>query len=82
MSLQGKNLHIVGNSYWIEARARESHVLRSARSFRTIHYGVETEIFAPRSRLTARRQLRLPENVLLIGFGAEAIGTRWKGFVD
>jgi glycosyltransferase involved in cell wall biosynthesis len=78
--LAGRNLHIVANSRWLEARARESFALRDSRSYRTIHCGLDTEVFSPQDRAQCRRLLGVPEDAVVVCFGAESIDNRRKGF--
>jgi glycosyltransferase involved in cell wall biosynthesis len=78
-ALRGKNLHIVTPSRWLEGEARRSAVLADARSFRTIPYGLDTSVFAPRDRTAVRRVLNLPDEAVVIGFGADSMTTRRKG---
>jgi len=79
-ALSGKNLHIVGNSHWTEQQARRSGITGAARSFRTIHYCLNTEIFHPHDKAAARRQLGLRDDQLIVAFGAESWEYGRKGF--
>lgn len=81
-SLSGHNLHLVANSRWMEQQARRSRIMDCARSFRTIHYCLDTETFRPHNKYQARRQLGLPENGPLVAFGAESCQNRRKGFQE
>jgi glycosyltransferase involved in cell wall biosynthesis len=75
----GLNLHVVAPSRWLEREARRSTLLAGARSFRTIHYGLDTQVFEPQDPRTARRELGLPENRVIVGYGAASLGVRRKG---
>jgi glycosyltransferase involved in cell wall biosynthesis len=81
-ALRRKNLHIVGNSYWTEQEARRSRVFSEARSFRTIHYGLDTRVFTPRDKAACREALRLNPDSFVILFGADGIANRRKGLTE
>ena len=74
-----KDIHVVGASHWIETQARESALLGGARSFRTIHCGVDAAVFRPLDREGCRASLGLPANSFIICFGAEIIHLPRKG---
>jgi len=79
-SLQGKNLHVVANSPWVESQARRSRVLADAKSFRTIYLGIDLNVFKPHDKTTARARWNLPAKGVTIGFGADDLSDRRKGF--
>ena len=79
-ALQNKNLHVVANSKWMEHQVRRSEMLKTAHSFRTIHYCLDTELFRPQDKSAARRQLGLHDRQPIIAFGAESWKYRRKGF--
>jgi len=79
-ALAGQNMHVVANSRWLEEQARESIVLGSAKSFRTIHLGLNTEQFKPKDKNLCRTLLDIPETAFVICFGAESINNKRKGF--
>jgi glycosyltransferase involved in cell wall biosynthesis len=81
-SFEGLNLHIVTPSRWLEGEARRSSLLAAARSFRTIHYGLDTSVFQPQNQLKARQQWGLPDDRLVIGFGADSLNIRRKGMTE
>jgi glycosyltransferase involved in cell wall biosynthesis len=78
-ALAGKNLHVVANSQWMESQARRSRVLAGARSFRTIHFGLDTQLFSPQDKRAARRALGLTDDRTIVAFGAESIDNLRKG---
>ena len=78
-ALAGKNLHIVANSTWLERHARHSALFADASSFQTIHYGLEAELYAPRPKAAAKREFGLPDDHVVIAFGAEAVDNARKG---
>ena len=79
-ALQSKNLHVVTPSHWLQREARRSRVFAGAKSFQTIHNGLDTDIYSPRERSKVRRKLKLPDDVTVIGFGAHSLGAQRKGF--
>ncbi len=78
-ALRGKNLHVVSPSRWLEREARRSAVLADVRSFHTIPYGLDTDVFSPGDKNLLRRALRIADDCLVIGFGAEYLHSRRKG---
>lgn len=73
-----KNLHIVTPSRWLQRHAEQSGLTRRA-SIQTIHNGLDLTHFRPRDKEIARRELGLPPNVTVIGFGAALMDNRRKG---
>jgi glycosyltransferase involved in cell wall biosynthesis len=78
-ALSGKNLHVVAASRWLEREARRSPILAGARGFSTIPYGLDTKQFAPREQSASRRRLQLPDDAVVVAFGAEAVDNVRKG---
>jgi len=78
-AIRSKNLHIVADSHWLEGEARRSALLAGAKSFRTIHYGLDTGHFSPRDKASCRMALGLDADALVICFGADGIENRRKG---
>lgn len=81
-AFKGLNLHIVSPSRWLEGEARRSSLLSAARSFRTIHYGLDTGVFQPQDQRQARQQWGLPDDKLIIGFGADSLSVQRKGLAE
>jgi len=79
-AIENKTIHVVADSYWLEKECRQSEVFSSNTSFQTIHYGIETEIFIPRKKKIAKEKLGISPNALTIGFGAEKVDNKRKGF--
>ncbi len=79
LAFRDKNLHIVADSYWLQSQAQRSSLFSHARSFRTIHYGLKVETLAPQSQSAARREFGIPEDRIVIGFGAASVHDRRKG---
>jgi glycosyltransferase involved in cell wall biosynthesis len=64
-----KYLTVVADSYWLAQCARES-LMFQGRRVETIHYGLDTERFRPIPKAMARQILGVPDNKMLILFGA------------
>lgn len=80
--LTGRPPHVVADSTWLEAEARRSGLLSDAASLRTIHYGLDTDVFSPRDRAVCRQALGLPLDDFVVGFAADSIVNRRKGLAD
>jgi glycosyltransferase involved in cell wall biosynthesis len=78
-ALAGKNLHIVGPSRWLTREAQRSPIFADARSFHTIPYGIDTDLFAPVDRQLARQTLGIPEDAVVVAFGAVDLDNMRKG---
>jgi glycosyltransferase involved in cell wall biosynthesis len=72
------NLHIVADSEWLAGEASRSSLLGRI-PITAIHYGLNTEIFAPRNKLHARGALSIPVDASVIMFAAELMTIRRKG---
>jgi glycosyltransferase involved in cell wall biosynthesis len=72
------NLHIVADSEWLAGEAARSSLLRGL-PITAIHYGLDTETFAPRNKLHARGALGIPADTSVIMFAAELMTIRRKG---
>jgi glycosyltransferase involved in cell wall biosynthesis len=79
LALAHKNLHVVTPSRWLQSQARRSRMFAGAKSFHTIAYGVDVDVFAPGDKIAAKRQFQLPHDHVVIGFGADWLSTRRKG---
>ncbi len=77
---RGKNLHFVGNSHWTTNTAQQSALAQYAKSFTTIHLGVDVEQFRPVNKRTAKLALGIPEEQIVIGFGCADLSDSNKGF--
>lgn len=78
-ALDGRELHVVADSHWLEGEARRSAVFAGARSFRTIHYGLDTEAYAPRDKAQCRRTLGIPLDAFVVCFGSASLADPRKG---
>jgi len=81
-ALANKAIHIVANSYWLEQQARRSALFKHARSFQTIHYGLDVTRFAPRDKAACKKALGIPVDQFVICFGADSIESRRKGLSE
>ncbi len=78
-AIEGAEVHVVADSRWLEAEARRSAILAGARSFRTIHYGLDTDAFAPQDKILCRRALGIADDAFVVCFGAESLDHPRKG---
>ena len=75
-----KSISVVANSEWLAAEARRSSILRRF-PVHKIHYGLDTQVFAPRERSCARRILDLPQDTSIILAAAETLSNPRKGML-
>ena len=78
-AFRGKNLHIVAVGKELEQQARNAALLKDAVSFQTIHCGLETDVWKPQEKLSARESFQLPSDAVVIGFGATNVQNHRKG---
>ena len=71
-------IHFVTCSHWLEGMARQS-TLTQGHDIRTIHNALDTSLFKPDDRQSARERLGLPDKKRLILFGAVKPGDKRKG---
>lgn len=74
-----KNLTVVTPSRWLSREAQRSHVFSPKTRFEVIPYGLETEVYHPVNKPLARHELGIPDDELIISFGAEDLKNRRKG---
>lgn len=79
-AIQGKNLHVVAPSTWLLDAARRSAIFSEARTFHCIPYGLQTELFVPQDKRASREQFQVPREAVVIGFGADLVTNRRKGW--
>jgi glycosyltransferase involved in cell wall biosynthesis len=79
-SLQAKSLHVVAPSKWLIDLARQSPVWPKQTNFSVIHYGLDLSTFHPHDKASARKQLGMSPGKVIIGFGADDLNNRRKGF--
>ena len=77
-SFEKINLTIVAPSRWLANQARSSKLFRNKR-IEVIPNGLNTEIFKPINRKTARKYLNLPMEVPVLLFGAQSLMDPRKG---
>lgn len=71
-------LVFVGPSRWIQNECRES-VITENFSVINIPYGINTDIFKPRNQQLLRELYGIPQDVYVVGFVADHVGTPRKG---
>lgn len=82
-SFKGKNIHIVGDSTWITQEAKKSLLFSTARSFSTIHYSIDFNVFIPKQdKEFIRATHNIPENAFVLCFGAADFSNKRKGFSE
>jgi glycosyltransferase involved in cell wall biosynthesis len=74
-----EHLRIVGISQWMSERARESTLFRE-RDVTTISNNVDTRLFSPLPRKSAREVLGFDDNEKVVLVGAQDISSVYKGF--
>ena len=81
-ALAERVIHVVTPSRWLENQARASGLLSSNCTFQTIRNGIDLTDFQPLEKRAARQQLGLPEDRLLIGYGADSLNNKPKGIEE
>jgi glycosyltransferase involved in cell wall biosynthesis len=81
-ALAGKNIHVAADSHWLESEARKSAVFRCAKSFCTIHYGLDMETYRPLDKAACRRELGIEPDHFVVCFGADAVDIPRKGMKE
>jgi glycosyltransferase involved in cell wall biosynthesis len=74
-----KNLHVISSSDWMSKQARRSALLRHARSFHTIPLGLDTQLFKPIDKSSARQALAIDSERLVVGFACADLSSPDKG---
>lgn len=77
--LKGRNLTVVTPSRWLNREAQRSLVFPSRTRFEVIPYGLETDLYRPVDIATARSELGIPRDAMVIAFGAEDLNNQRKG---
>jgi glycosyltransferase involved in cell wall biosynthesis len=78
-SVPKQRLVFVANSHWLAEDARSSSLLRDRRT-EVIHYGLDTRVYRPGSRPSAKEALGIDPAETVILFGAAYAGDPRKGF--
>ncbi|MBM9547008.1 glycosyltransferase [Leptospira sp. 201903074] len=73
-------ISLVSPSRWLAEKASQSSFFKGT-TFRVIPNSIESDWFTNNNRSEARAQFGYPEDCFLIGFGADSIGEKRKGFV-
>jgi glycosyltransferase involved in cell wall biosynthesis len=82
-ALKNKNLHIVGDSNWITDEAKKSPLFSSAKSFQTINYSIDFNIFKLyKNQQKIREKYKIPPGAFLVCSGSADINNRRKGFPE
>jgi glycosyltransferase involved in cell wall biosynthesis len=71
-------LVLVADSHWLAGEAKRSRLLAGF-PVDVIHYGLDTDVFAPLDRAAARRQLGIPADAKVVLFSAFVLSERRKG---
>jgi len=79
--LRSRGIHIVSPSQWLADCAAASAVFKGG-PIHVIPYGVETDLFRPMEKATARKDLGLPPDGFHILFGADYGAEKRKGFCE
>lgn len=79
--LAGSRSLIVAASHWLAHLAKSSSLLKDV-PIATIHYGVDTELFSPRDKLSARSALGIEPEAKVVLFVAESLENRRKGLIE
>lgn len=78
-AVAGRPMHLVTPSRWLESLARQSSIFDPACTVQTIRNGISLEDFSPLDKAEARRRLGLPEQGLIVAYGAESLQNEPKG---
>jgi len=81
-SIKNKNIHAVANSRWIESEARKSQMFSNVKTFQTIHYGLDTDVFCPKTKDVARKELNIHSDKTIISVGAVGLNSKRKGMLE
>ena len=73
-----ERLFIVTNSHWLANEAKRSSLLKKF-YIKTIHYGIDVEVFSPRDRVLARSAFGVPQDAKIVLFAADSAANRRKG---
>ena len=76
---QKSQLHIIVTTEWMRDQVNQS-ILGDALSINVISNGVDLEIYSPKSRSDARRELDLPQDETILLWGAGSKGNYRKGY--
>jgi glycosyltransferase involved in cell wall biosynthesis len=74
---QENSVPLIGNSRWTANIAYQRFQDRAVGGF--VHLALDHELFAPMSKITVRRLLRVPEGKVVVALGAVDVHDQWKG---
>ena len=77
-SIPQAHIKIATDSDWLTNCARKSAHFKDF-DISTVHYGLDTDIFAPRDKAAARKLFGIDEKKTVIAFGAANLNNRRKG---
>jgi glycosyltransferase involved in cell wall biosynthesis len=72
-------IHVAAPSRWLLDAARNSRILGHAASFHHIPYGIDTNLYYPEDRQSARQKLGIAADAKVFCFGAMAVDNHRKG---
>jgi glycosyltransferase involved in cell wall biosynthesis len=75
-------LAVVGNSLWNTRRARASGFFPPGAAFETIYYPLDTRVFSPRDKASAKEALGIPPGEFTVGFASTSLDNPRKGLGD
>jgi glycosyltransferase involved in cell wall biosynthesis len=70
---------VVGSSNWISEQAKKSSLVGEL-PIKTIHYGIDLDLFYPRDKAAARKLMSIPGDAAVVMFAAAGVGNPRKGF--
>lgn len=76
--LKGKVINLVAISNWEKEKAEESNLLKN-QPVNVIHHGVDTSVFRPYDKSSAREMLGIPQDKKMILVGAQSLSNPRKG---
>jgi glycosyltransferase involved in cell wall biosynthesis len=78
-SLADQHLQVIAPSRWIGHMAQQSEVGRQW-PVHHLPYGINTQLFQPKTKAVARQELGLPTDKILLLFSAASLAEKRKGF--
>lgn len=77
---RGKRIIAVANSEWTREQIQSSAMFHEISTVEKIYWGVDLQVFKPRNVLFSRSILGIPEDHLVIAFGADKLANNRKGY--
>ena len=78
-AIQDINLHIAAPSRWLFETAKASSLLKNAKSFSHIPYGIDAKTYCPMDKREARARLGIDPDATVVCFGAMDVKSIRKG---